>query len=203
MRNFDHKFYNKGYNLIAGIDEAGRGPLAGPVVAAAVIFEKYYENPLINDSKKLNQKQREKVFEIIKKESLCWTFSVVSQNTIDKINILNATLLAMKNSVQKLNPQPELILIDGDKNFQYKVETIPIIKGDSLSLSIAAASIVAKVIRDKIMERLDLLYPNYKWRQNKGYPTKSHYLAIKEFGVSPIHRKSFLKKYFNDESAKI
>lgn len=197
MKNIDNFYFEKGYNLIAGIDEAGRGPLAGPVVAAAVILPKNYFNPLIDDSKKLSSISREQVFEIIKRDSVCWTFSVVSQTTIDKINILNATLLVMKNSAKKLYPRPELILIDGNKKFFSKVETIALIKGDSLSQSIAAASIVAKVIRDKIMERLDVSYPYYKWKKNKGYPTKEHFNAIKKFGVSPIHRTSFLNRVLN------
>lgn len=194
MKNIDLTYFEKGYKLIAGVDEAGRGPLAGPVVAAAVILPVNYYNELINDSKKLSPRQRAEVFEIIKSESVCWTFSVVSQNTIDKMNILNATLLAMRNSSQKLKPKPEIILIDGDKKFQSNIETISIIKGDSLSQSIAAASIVAKVIRDKIMERLDIAYPQYNWKKNKGYPTSEHFRAIDKFGISPIHRKSFLKK---------
>lgn len=193
MKNIDNLYCNKGYKLIAGIDEAGRGPLAGPVVAAAVILPQNYSNQLINDSKKLTSKQREQVFEIIKRESVCWTFSVVSHHTIDKINILNATLLAMQNSAKKLKPKPDVILIDGNKRFQFDIETVSIVKGDCLSQSIAAASIVAKVIRDKIMKRLDISYPNYNWKKNKGYPTKEHYKAIYEFGISPVHRKSFLK----------
>lgn len=197
MKNIDRLYFEKGYNLIAGIDEAGRGPLAGPVVAAAVILPPNYHNQMINDSKKLNANQRKKVFEIIKNDSVCWTFSVISQNTIDKINILNATLLAMKNSAKKLIPKPELVLIDGNKNFESELNTITLVKGDSLSQSIAAASIVAKVIRDSIMERLDLTYPYYQWRKNKGYPTKAHFTAIEKFGLSPIHRVSFLKRVLN------
>lgn len=197
MNNIDNLYFEKGYKIIAGIDEAGRGPLAGPVVAAAVIFPSNYNNQIINDSKKLSSKQREKAFEIIKCDSVCWTFSVVSQKTIDRINILNATLLAMKNSAKKLIPKPDVILIDGNKKFQVDIETVTIVKGDSLSQSIAAASVVAKVIRDKIMERLDLSYPYYQWKKNKGYPTKAHFKAIEEFGVSPIHRESFLKRILN------
>jgi ribonuclease HII len=197
MKNIDNLYFEKGYKIIAGIDEAGRGPLAGPVVAAAVIFPSNYNNQIINDSKKLSSKQREKAFEIIKCDSVCWTFSVVSQKTIDRINILNATLLAMKNSAKKLIPKPDVILIDGNKKFQVDIETVTIVKGDSLSQSIAAASVVAKVIRDKIMERLDLSYPYYQWKKNKGYPTKAHFKAIEEFGVSPIHRESFLKRILN------
>lgn len=194
MNSIDSSYFEKGYSFIGGIDEAGRGPLAGPVVAAAVILPKNYFNQLINDSKKLTAKQREQVFEIIKRDSICWRFSVVSHNTIDKLNILNATLLAMEKSASKLIPKPDLILIDGNKKFNTTVETISLIKGDSISQSIAAASIVAKVIRDRIMDRLDFIYPRYNWKKNKGYPTKEHYKAIIEHGISPIHRKSFLKK---------
>ncbi len=194
MKNKDNFYFEKGYKLIAGIDEAGRGPLAGPLVAAAVILPQNYHNSLIDDSKKISPAQRERAFEMIKNDAICWTFSVVSQNTIDRINILNATFLAMKNSALKLHPKPSLILIDGNKKFDSKFETMTLVKGDSLSQSIAAASIVAKVIRDKIMERLDKFYPQYNWKKNKGYPTKTHFKAIEEFGITPIHRKSFLKK---------
>jgi ribonuclease HII len=193
MKNIDISFYIKGYDLIAGIDEAGRGPIAGPLVAASVILPKDYNNPLINDSKKLSPKKREIVFEIIKKDSLCWTFSVISQNTIDRINVLNATLLAMKKSAMKLIPKPSLILIDGNKKFDSEIEIITLVKGDSLSQSIAAASIIAKVIRDRIMDKLDKSFPQYNWKKNRGYPTKAHFNAIYEFGISPIHRKSFLR----------
>lgn len=194
MNNIDISYFEKGYSFIAGIDEAGRGPLAGPVVAAAVILPKNYFNQLINDSKKLTAKQREQVFEIIKRDSVCWRFSVISHNTIDKFNILNATLLAMEKSASKLFPKPDLILIDGNKKFNSTVETISLIKGDSISQSIAAASIIAKVIRDRIMDRLDISYPHYNWKKNRGYPTKEHYKAIIEHGISPVHRKSFLKR---------
>lgn len=197
MKNIDNLYFEKGYKIIAGIDEAGRGPLAGPVVAAAVILPINYNNQMINDSKKLTSRQREKVFEIIKNDSICWTFSVVSQKTIDRINILNAALLAMKNSAKKLIPKPEIVLIDGNKKFDSDYNTIALVKGDSLSQSIAAASIIAKVIRDRIMERLDLSFPHYQWKKNKGYPTKAHLKAIEEFGVSPIHRESFLKRILN------
>jgi ribonuclease HII len=193
MKNIDLEYYQKGYKLIAGIDEAGRGPLAGPIVAAAVILPLNFNNDLINDSKKIKAEVREKIFEIIKTNSICWTFSVISHYTIDKINILNATLLAMKKAAIKLVPKPDLILIDGNKKFIANVETISIVKGDTLSKSIAAASIIAKVIRDRIMDRLDFYYPQYNWKKNKGYPTKLHYEAISKFGISPIHRKSFLK----------
>jgi ribonuclease HII len=199
MSNIDLSFHSRGYKFIAGIDEAGRGPLAGPLVAAAVILPIDYSNTLIKDSKKLSAKQREEAFEIIKRDSICWRFSVVSQRTIDELNILNATLLAMKYSLRKLSPTPDLILIDGNKKFETLIETITVVRGDNLSQSIAAASIVAKVIRDRIMERLDFHYPQYNWKKNKGYPTNSHFDAIRKFGISPIHRKSFLKNILKNE----
>ncbi len=199
MRNIDLLYFQKGYDLIAGIDEAGRGPLAGPLVAAAVILPANYSNELINDSKKINAGLREKLFEVIKNDSVCWTFSVISNHTIDRINILNATLLAMKKAALKLFPKPKLILIDGNKKFNSKIETITLVKGDTLSQSVAAASIIAKVIRDKIMDRLDYYHPQYNWKRNKGYPTKLHYEAIEKFGITPCHRKSFLKGVDFDE----
>jgi len=199
MRNIDLLYFQKGYDLIAGIDEAGRGPLAGPLVAAAVILPANYSNELINDSKKIKAGLREKLFEIIKNDSVCWTFSVISNQTIDRINILNATLLAMKKAALKLFPKPKLILIDGNKKFNSKIETITLVKGDTLSQSVAAASIIAKVIRDKIMDRLDNYHPQYNWKRNKGYPTKLHYEAIEKFGITPCHRKSFLKGVDFDE----
>jgi ribonuclease HII len=199
MKNIDLLYYQKGYDLIAGIDEAGRGPLAGPIVAAAVILPPNYTNELINDSKKIKAELREKVFDVIKNDSISWTFSVVSNQTIDEINILNATLLAMKKAALKLLPKPKLILIDGNRKFDFKIETQAIVKGDTLSQSIAAASIVAKVIRDRIMDRLDNYFPEYSWKKNKGYPTKLHYEAIEKFGLTPCHRKSFLKGIDFDE----
>lgn len=199
MRNIDSLYFQKGYDLIAGIDEAGRGPLAGPVVAAAVILPANYNNELINDSKKIKAGLREKLFDVIKNDSVCWTFSVISNQTIDRINILNATLLAMKKAALKLVPKPKLILIDGNKKFNSKIETITLVKGDTLSQSVAAASIIAKVIRDKIMDRLDYYHPEYNWKRNKGYPTKLHYEAIEKFGITPCHRKSFLKGVDFDE----
>jgi len=199
MRNIDLLYFQKGYDLIAGIDEAGRGPLAGPVVAAAVILPANYNNELINDSKKIKAGLREKLFDVIKNDSVCWTFSVISNQTIDRINILNATLLAMKKAALKLVPKPKLILIDGNKKFNSKIETITLVKGDTLSQSVAAASIIAKVIRDKIMDRLDYYHPEYNWKRNKGYPTKLHYEAIEKFGITPCHRKSFLKGVDFDE----
>ncbi|MCL6495849.1 MAG: ribonuclease HII, partial [Ignavibacterium sp.] len=174
MKNIDKKYFKDGINFLAGVDEAGRGPLAGPVVAASVILPKNFHHKEIDDSKKLSHKQREKLFEIITENAICYSFSVISHATIDKINILNASLLAMKKSVNKLNPIPELVLVDGNKIFNSRLQIIPVVKGDSLSQSIASASIIAKVIRDRIMNRLAEKYTYYGWEYNKGYPTKQH-----------------------------
>lgn len=198
MKNIDKKYFRQGINFLAGVDEAGRGPLAGPVVAAAVILPKDFYHKEINDSKKLSFKQREKLFDVIITNAISYSFSVISQSTIDRINILNASLLAMKKSVNKLKPTPEIVLIDGNKTFGSQTKLIPLVKGDTLSQSIAAASIVAKVIRDRMMNRLSEKYSFYGWEKNKGYPTKQHIEALLKFGPSPIHRKTFLKKIFND-----
>jgi ribonuclease HII len=192
MKNFDNLFLSDKIKLIAGTDEAGRGPLAGPVVAAAVIFSHgtYIKN--VNDSKKLSAKERTELFPIIIEKALSYGVSIVSNIRIDKINILQASLLAMKNSINQLGIKPDLILVDGNRAFAYDVPTIPIVKGDSKSFAIAAASIIAKVTRDKIMNRLGSQYPQYLWSKNKGYPTKEHINAIKLFGITSLHRKSFL-----------
>jgi len=198
MKNFDNKYLNKNIQLIAGVDEAGRGPLAGPVVAAAVIFSPDVLIEGVDDSKVLSEKRREKLFGKIIKESIAYSVSVVPAEKIDEINILNASLLAMKRSVYKLKVQPDLILIDGNKSFKNKIPTVTIVKGDAKSFSIAAASILAKVTRDRIMKELSIEYPVYKWEKNKGYPTRQHRESIKENGPSPFHRKTFLKKVLNE-----
>lgn len=203
MKNIDKKYFKDGINLLAGVDEAGRGPLAGPVVAASVILPKNFHHKEIDDSKKLSHKQREKLFEIITENAISFSFSVISQTTIDKINILNATLLAMQKSVNKLKPIPELVLIDGNKIFNSRLQLIPVVKGDSLSQSIAAASIIAKVIRDRMMNRLAEKYSYYGWEHNKGYPTRQHIEALLKFGPTPVHRKSFLRKIFGEHQTEI
>jgi len=179
MKNFDNSFLSNTIKLIAGTDEAGRGPLAGPVVAASVIFspDVYIEG--VNDSKQLSAKKREILFEEIMKNSLAFSLSAVSHGKIDEINILNASLLAMLNSVKKLKVKPDLILVDGNRSFSYSAQTRTIVKGDSKSFCIAAASILAKVTRDRIMKRLSHHFPEYNWEQNKGYPTKHHIETIK------------------------
>lgn len=178
--------------IIAGCDEAGRGCLAGPVVAAAVILPKSFKNKMLNDSKVLSEKKRDLLRPIIEKEAIAWAVGIVSPKEIDKINILNASFLAMHRAIDSLSTKAELLLIDGNRFNPYS--EIPhecIIKGDGKYLSIAAASVLAKTYRDDIMKELDLSFPAYNWKQNKGYPTKQHRKAIAEFGANKHHRKTF------------
>lgn len=187
LRSFLYK------NLIeAGCDEAGRGCLAGPVVAAAVILPRRFRHPVLNDSKKLTARQRAVIRNDIIKSALAWNVAFVSNNDIDKINILRASIKAMHLAIEGLNRKPEFLLIDGNyffpcNNIKYKT----IIKGDSLFFSIAAASVLAKTFRDEYMERIHLEFPDYGWNQNKGYPTYLHKKSIIEHGITPYHRKSF------------
>lgn len=189
-------FYLKpcyGKKLIeAGCDEAGRGCLAGPVVAAAVIFPKDFYHPLLNDSKQLTEKHRMLLKPIIEEQAVAYAVAMVDNEEIDKINILNASILAMHRAIERLSMTPELLLIDGNKFKPYK--EIPhqcVVKGDSIYASIAAASILAKTTRDMYMEQQAINYPQYGWKRNKGYPTKQHREAIRIGGASPLHRKSF------------
>jgi ribonuclease HII len=193
MKEFDKKYISKKIKYLAGVDEAGRGPLAGPVVAAAVIFHKNTRIKGVNDSKLLTEKQREELYKKIISRASSYSVSVVEASVIDEINILNATMLAMKQAVDNLKNKPDLVLVDGNRKFQSDIPVIPIVKGDSKSFSIAAASILAKVTRDRLMKNLAVQYPIYLWEQNKGYPTKRHREIIKQVGPSPLHRKSFLK----------
>lgn len=180
------------YKFEAGTDEAGRGCLAGPVVAAAVILPGNFTHELLNDSKQLTEKQRQLLKPIIEKEALAFAVAYVYQELIDKINILNASILAMHRSIELLKITPEFIIVDGNKFKNFKdIPHRTIVKGDSKYLSIAAASVLAKTYRDDYMEKIDLEFPNYKWFKNKGYPTKEHRQAIREFGVTEHHRKSF------------
>jgi len=196
MKNFDKKYFIDDKSILAGTDEAGRGPLAGPVVAAAVILPVNFFDDRIDDSKKLSAELRSELFKVIKKNALAYSYTVISHKKIDEINILKASLLAMKKSVQKLSVQPDIILVDGNKTFDYDAEVIPIVKGDSKSLSIASASIIAKVVRDRIMVKYSKEFPQYNWRSNKGYPTKEHIEAVLKYGACSLHRKTFLKKIF-------
>lgn len=184
-------FYREGL-IEAGCDEAGRGPLAGPVVAAAVILPKDYQHTWLDDSKKLNKHKREMLKSEIEKDAISWAVSFIHNQKIDEINILNASFLAMHKAICQLNKTPELLLIDGNRFKPYpKIPHECIIKGDGKYLSIAAASILAKTYRDQYMEKLAEEYPQYGWDSNAGYPTKSHRDAIKKFGATPYHRKSF------------
>lgn len=193
LKEFDISFLSSTIKLIAGVDEAGRGPLAGPVVAAAVIFDENTIIPKVNDSKKLTEKLREELFDEIIKKAKCYGVGIVDQREIDEINILQATLKAMQIAVSELKIEPNLILIDGNKSFNSNIEIKTIVKGDAKSFSIAAASILAKVTRDRIMLAESEKYPEYLWSKNKGYGTKEHIAAIKKFGKTEFHRNSFLK----------
>lgn len=190
---FDRSY---GVNSLCGVDEAGRGPLAGPVVAAAVILNPDAETFLseVNDSKKLSEKKREKLYDKIIENSLHYAIGIVDVDYIEKFNILQATFLAMKNAVEQIEIQPDLVLVDGNKLPDLKMRAEFVIKGDSKSASIAAASIIAKVTRDRMMIDFHEKYPNYGFDRHKGYGTKEHYSNILEYGVTPIHRMSFLKK---------
>ena len=192
MLEYENKYYDKGYTLIAGVDEAGRGPLAGPVFAAAVVFEKGTFVEGINDSKKLSEKKREALFDIICEKALYYNIVSVDEKEIDRINILNASLKAFELAVTGLEKLPDVTLIDGNRckeNFPTPYETI--VKGDAKSMSIAAASILAKVSRDRYIVGLDSLYPEYNFKKHKGYPTKEHREAIAKYGPCPIHRLTF------------
>ena len=194
LKKFDKRFLSDSVKTIAGIDEAGRGPLAGPVVAAAVIFDNDVFIAGVDDSKKLSAKKREALFEEIISKAVCVRTSIVEREKIDEINILQASLLAMKNCYEALNPQPDIALVDGNKIFPLKNRYQTVVKGDSKSFSIAAASIVAKVTRDRLMIELSEKHPEYKWHKNKGYGTREHIEAIKKYGATEHHRLSFLGK---------
>ncbi|CZR96585.1 Ribonuclease HII [Clostridioides difficile] len=190
---FENEGYNKGYLYIGGIDEAGRGPLAGPVVASVVVFKKDTKIEGVNDSKKLSEAKRDELFEVIKKEALDYGIGIVNNEEIDEFNILNATYMAMKKAINCLKQAPDYLLVDAATIPGIDIAQNPIVKGDSKSISIAAASILAKVTRDSIMYQYDRVYPEYGFKSHKGYGTKEHYEAIEKHGITPIHRKSFLK----------
>lgn len=190
---YEREYIAKNIINIAGIDEAGRGPLAGPVVAAAVILNPEYKILGLDDSKKLTEKKREELFKEIKEHALAYSICKVEADEIDRVNILNATKKAMRDCVETLPIRPEVLLIDAVKLEGTGIEVVPIIKGDAKSDSIAAASILAKVTRDHIMVEYESQYPGYGFAQHKGYGTKTHYEGIRELGMCPIHRRSFLK----------
>ena len=190
MLEFENELYKNNINLIAGVDEVGRGPLVGPVVAAAVILPKGFFNDKINDSKKLSEKKREELYKIIKENALSIGVGIVSNERIDEINIYQATKEAMIEAINNLDIKPEHVLIDAMR-LDLDVPSTSIIKGDAKSESIAAASIIAKVTRDHMMDELDLKYPMYNYKKNKGYPTKEHIEAIKKYGVNNLYRKTY------------
>ncbi len=191
MLAFEKQAMLGGYKVIAGVDEAGRGPLAGPVVSAAVVLPEDFDVPGINDSKKLSEKKREALFPLIQNHAIAFGIGMADHGEIDRINILQASLLSMKRAVEDLGLTPDYLLIDGKFAIDITIDQRPVIKGDALSLSIAAASILAKVTRDRIMTDLDLQYPAYGFNRHKGYPTKAHKEAILTHGPCPVHRKSF------------
>ena len=196
MLTHERRLWESGRSYIAGVDEVGRGPLAGPVVAAAVILPQDFDVLGIDDSKKLSPKKREELFDVIREKALAWSVGWVGPERIDEINILEATKEAMTQAVQGLSLQPDHVLIDG--NFTVRALALPqtaIVKGDANSTSIAAASILAKVTRDRYMEEMDSVYPGYAFASNKGYGTKAHYDGLKVQGPTPIHRKTFISDY--------
>ncbi len=194
MVEFEKNFYNRGYKIIAGVDEAGRGPLAGDVYAAAVIFEPGTIIEGLNDSKKISPKKRDMLFEEIKEKAKSYAVGVATVAEIEELDILNATFLAMRRAIESLSVTPDFVMVDGNQHIRkLEIENEPVIKGDSLSMSIAAASILAKVSRDRYMEEMAEKYPEYEFDGHKGYGTKRHSELIREFGPCPIHRLSFLK----------
>ncbi len=194
MKEFD---LSHGDGYVAGVDEAGRGPLAGPVFAAAVILPDDVLIEGINDSKKLSEKKREELFDVIREKAVAYSIYSVDEKRIDDINILQATFEAMRGAVNELEKKPSFVLIDGDKTPGLDVPHKTVVKGDSKSMAIAAASILAKVSRDRYIVKMGEKYPGYGFEKHKGYGTKAHYEAIAEFGISPIHRRSFLRKLFD------
>lgn len=200
FQKIEREFFRKGFRLIAGVDEAGRGPLAGPVVAASVVFDERIEIDGINDSKKLTSKEREQLEKEIKQKALAYSIFVVDVDEINKLNILRSSLFAMEQSILQLELKPDLILVDGNYKLNLSIENQPIVKGDSKCFSIAAASILAKTYRDRLMIELSEKFPEYKFHKNKGYPTREHIEAILKFGPCEIHRKKFLRKIYERKS---
>lgn len=194
----ENERFAEGIEIICGVDEAGRGPLAGPVCAAAVILPKGLEIPGLNDSKKLTDKKRRELFPIIQEQALAYGIAFASHEEIDEINILQATYLAMERALAQLQLKPELALIDGNRAKDFGLPVMTVVKGDSRSANIAAASVLAKVTRDEYMEKMALEYPGYGFEIHKGYGTKAHYEALRNLGPSPIHRMTFLKKFYGE-----
>ena len=192
---YENEAFSEGFETVCGVDEAGRGPLAGPVCAAAVILPKGLVIDGLNDSKKLTDKKRRELYDVITQSAVSYGIAMATEQEIDEINILQATFLAMQRALDKLAVKPDLALIDGNRAKDFGLPVRTIVKGDSLSASIAAASILAKVTRDRLMEQLDAQYPQYGFAIHKGYGTKRHYAALREYGPCEIHRRTFLKKF--------
>lgn len=197
--SIENEYREKGFNVICGVDEAGRGPLAGPVYAAAVILPSDCVIEGLNDSKKLTEKKREVLFDEIKEKALAYGIASADEKEIDEINILNATFLAMKRAIDALSVKPDLALIDGNQKPHTDIEEVTVIKGDAKSMSIAAASVLAKVSRDRFMLEMAEKYPQYEFARHKGYGTKLHYEKIAQYGVCDIHRRTFLKKILGEQ----
>ena len=196
MWSIEQSYYDNGITLVCGVDEAGRGPLAGPVCAAAVILPANIEIPGLNDSKKLTDKKRRELFPIIQEKAIAYGIGFASEKEIDEINILQATFLAMERAVSQLSVRPDHLIIDGNRNKDFGIPSTTVVHGDSLSASIAAASVLAKVTRDDVMLDLTEEYPNYGFEIHKGYGTRAHYEALQQNGPCAIHRMTFLKKLY-------
>lgn len=196
MWEIENSLYSDTVLTICGVDEAGRGPLAGPVCAAAVILPKDHQIPGLTDSKKLSDKKRRELYPIIKEQAIAYGIAFATEQEIDELNILQATFLAMQRAIDQLGLRPDLALIDGNREKDFGVPVKTVIKGDSLSANIAAASVLAKVTRDDLMDEMAKTYPGYGFEIHKGYGTKAHYQALRELGASPVHRMSFLKKFY-------
>ena len=199
MWAIEHSLFKKGMSVVCGVDEAGRGPLAGPVCAAAVILPPDGDIPGLNDSKKLSDKKRRELFPVIKECAIAYGIAFADHHEIDEINILQATYLAMERALSKLKVKPDIALIDGNRAKDFGVPVQTVVHGDSLSASIAAASVLAKVTRDDYMLEMAEKYPQYGFEIHKGYGTKAHYSALQKEGASPIHRMTFLKKFYGKE----
>ena len=199
--SLEKEYLNKGYKYVCGIDEAGRGPLCGPVFAAACILPLDLEIEGLNDSKKLTEKKREKLFDVIKEKAVAYCIASASVEEIDATNILEADLLAMRRAIDGLSVKADFALIDGNINRDFQIDSVAVIKGDATSMSIAAASILAKVARDRICIDLDREYPQYGIAKHKGYGTKAHMDALRQYGPSPIHRKKFIRFLDNDDES--
>ena len=192
--DIEHRCYDRGLKLVCGVDEAGAGPLAGDVYAAAVILPPDLALPYLNDSKQVTPKRREVLFDQIREQAVAWSVAAATPEEIDRINILNARMLAMERAIQALDPRAEYALIDGNRSRGITLAHETVVKGDAKSASIAAASILAKVSRDRYMEEMAEQYPQYEFERHKGYPTRRHYELLRQYGPCPIHRRSFLRR---------